>query len=279
LGIRLSTNVASIGVNRQLSQVNKGRDRTLEKLSSGSRIVRAADDAAGLAISEQLKAGIRSFQVAVRNSTDGISLLQTAEGGINEVQNILIRLREMAVQASSDTLGDAERSYVNQEFQALKSEAHRIASTTSFNGTKLLNGQGSRLDFQVGINSKSFDRLSFSPGDTNLTPTALGIGQGHVATKESARMNLDTLDKAIGQVNLHRSYLGSVNAALSSNVQNMSVSRENTAQANSRVRDADMAEWTAQKVKEDIIVNAGGAVLSQANNLHSNALKLLKIDG
>jgi flagellin len=277
LAIRLSTNVASMGVNRNLAQVQGGRVRTMEKLSSGNRIVHASDDAAGLSISERLKAGIRSYQMAARNSNDGISLVQTAEGGIQEVQNILLRLRELSVQAASDTVGDVERSYSDREFQALKGEINRIAQTTKFNGSHLLNGMGAMLEVQVGIEgSSSHDRLRFSSGDANVTPAALGISGTHLSSKESARNNLRQLDSAIERVNLHRSSLGAVQVSLQANIQNVETHRTSTAHANSRIRDADMAEWTAKGVQQQIIAESGGAVLVQANNLPSQALRLLE---
>lgn len=277
LGVRISTNVASMGVGRQLHSVQESRSRTLEKLSSGERIVRAGDDAAGLSISEKLKAGIRSLQVAGRNSNDGISIMQTAEGGMQDVQNILVRLRELAVQGASDTIGDVERGYTDQEFQRLKGEIHRIAHTTKFNGTDLLNGMGGSLEFQVGIGaSKRDDRVHFSAGDTNVTPSALGISGAHLSTKESSRNNLSLIDKAMNKIGMFRSYLGGMQSALSSNVQNVDNQRTNLAHANSRIRDADMAELTAKSVQEEITVNAGGAVLLQANKMVGDqALKLL----
>jgi len=265
-------------VNRSLGENQQGRVRVLEKLASGDRIVRAADDAAGLSISERLKAKVRSFQMATRNSVDGISLLQTAEGGTQEVQNVLVRLRELSVQAASDTIGEAERQYTNLEFQNLKGEIDRIAQTTSYNGTNLLNGLGKSLEFQVGIDAhRIHDRVAFSTSDANVTPSALGIGSLHLANKKSAQENLGMLDSAMEKVNLQRAFLGSVQAALSSNASNMGNHRINSAAANSRLRDADVAEYSAQEVKLEIIANSATAMQSQANNLPAQALKLLEI--
>jgi len=274
--MRLSTNVAAMNVNRRLADVNGDRFRTLEKLSSGDRIVRSADDAAGLAISEKLKAGVRSLQVAARNSNDGISVIQTAEGGINEVQNILVRLRELATQAASDTIGGEERAYVNQEFGLLKDEITRIADTTTFNGQPLLNGHGQRLEFQVGVDSSERDdRLVFDAGQSNITAGALGIGGIHVSSKQSAGEVLAKIDKASDQVSNHRSALGALQSALYSNMQNVNIHRENAAHANSRIRDADMGYWTARQAQQDIISQAGTAVQAQANTMPQQAVRLL----
>jgi flagellin len=278
LAIRLSTNLSALGVNRSLGEAQQGRERVLEKLASGSRIARAADDAAGLSISERLKAKVRSFQMATRNSVDGISLLQTAEGGTQEVQNILVRLRELSVQAASDTMGEPERQYTNLEFQSLKGEVDRIAQTTSYNGTNLLNGLGKSLEFQVGINAdRTNDRVTFSTSDANITPASLGISSLHLANKKNAQDNLRLLDSAMNRVSLQRALLGSVQSALSSNAENMGSHQVNSAAANSRLRDVDMAEYSAKGVQLDIIANAATAMHSQANNLPARALKLLEI--
>jgi flagellin len=278
VGIRLSTNTASLGVQREIGQVREQRNRSFEKISSGSRITRAADDAAGLSISEKLKAGIRSMQMASRNSNDGISVLQTAEGAINEAQNILIRLKELSIQAGSDVLGEAERSFTNQEFQHLKKEIYNLAHTTKFNGTPLLNGMGETMEFQVGIDgSKAYDRVFYSPNDTNITPASLGIAGAHISDKESAVANLGQIDKAMDRLSMFRSYLGGMQATLSSNVQNMDNHRIHTATTNSRLRDTDMAYESAKQIQNEVIMNGSGAVLAQANNLPKQALKLLDI--
>lgn len=278
LGIRISTNLASLGVNRSLGDVHEKRVRVLEKISSGDRIVRASDDAAGLSISERLKAKVRSFQMATRNSNDGISVLQTAEGGTHEVQNILVRLRELSVQAASDTLGDAERQFTNLEFQQLKGEINRIAQTTVYNGTNLLNGMGKTMEFQVGIDaSRKYDRVAYSTADSNVTAAALGISSLHLANKSNAQNNLTFLDSALEKVSLQRSFLGAVQASLSSNASNMANHQINAATANSRLRDADMAEYSAKNIQLEIITNASGAMQAQANNLPAQALRLLDI--
>ncbi|MGZ3651845.1 MAG: flagellin N-terminal helical domain-containing protein, partial [Bdellovibrionota bacterium] len=248
----------------------------LNKLSSGTRITKAGDDAAGLAISEKLKGSIRSMQQANRNANDGISMIQTAEGGINEVSNILLRLRELSVQSASDTVGDTERGFTNKEFQALKSEVDRIAQTTHFNGTALLNGSGKTLDFQVGIeNSPENDRLHYATADTDVTLGKLGLSSTGTMTKEDAQNNLSTIDTAIQKVNENRAGLGALQNRLSSTINNLSISTENLAAANSRIRDTDMAAETSELTKQSILAQAGTSVLAQANSSSNMALKLL----
>lgn len=174
MGLRINTNVASIAAMRTLGATKNSLDGTMERLSSGSRINRAGDDAAGLAISENLRAQIRGFRQAKRNAQDGISLIQVTEGGLNEISNMIIRLRELAIQAASDTIGDKERSFTDREFQALKSEVQRIAETTNFNGNPLLNGKSGILEFQVGIgNNPLADRLSYNAETANVTLESL----------------------------------------------------------------------------------------------------------
>ena len=276
MGLRIATNVQSMNAQRNLGVSNEKQANSLNKLSSGMRITKAGDDAAGLAISEKLKGSIRSMQQANRNANDGISLIQTAEGGINEVSNILLRLRELSVQAASDTVGDQERGFTDKEFQALKSEIDRISQVTKFNGTQLLNGSGATLDFQVGIeNSPENDRLQYKTMDTDVTLGKLGLSQTGTASKQLAQENLAKIDSAIMSVNENRAGLGALQNRLSSTVQNLSISTENLAAANSRIRDTDMAAETSELTKQSILSQAGTAVLSQANTSQNLALKLL----
>lgn len=276
MGLRIATNVQSMNAQRNLGISNDKQASSLNKLSSGARITKAGDDAAGLAISEKLKGSIRSMQQANRNANDGISLIQTAEGGINEVSNILLRLRELSVQAASDTVGEAERSFTDKEFQALKGEVDRIAQVTKFNGTNLLNGSGATLDFQVGIeNDPEQDRLQYRTADTDVTLGRLGLTETGTMTKLSAQENLAKIDKAIMAVNENRAGLGALQNRLSSTVNNLSISTENLSAANSRIRDVDMAAETSELTKQSILSQAGTAVLSQANSSQNLALKLL----
>lgn len=276
MGLRIATNVQSMNAQRNLSISNEKQATSLNKLSSGQRITKAGDDAAGLAISEKLKGSIRSLQQANRNANDGISLIQTAEGGINEVSNILLRLRELSVQAASDTVGDVERGFTDKEFQQLKSEVDRIANVTKYNGRTLLNGTGETLDFQVGIeNNPENDRLQFSTAAADVTLGHLGLSSTGVGSKAAAQENLAKIDSAIQMVNENRASLGAMQNRLSSTVNNLGVTTENLAAANSRIRDADMAAETSELTKQSILAQAGTAVLAQANSSQNQALKLL----
>jgi len=276
MGLRVATNVQSLNAQRNLSVASEKQAQTLNKLSSGMRITKAGDDAAGLAISEKLKGSIRSMQQANRNANDGISLIQTAEGGINEVSNILLRLRELSVQSASDTVGDQERGFTDKEFQNLKSEIDRIAQVTKFNGTNLLNGSGKTLDFQVGIeNSPENDRLQYSTQATDVTLGRLGLSDTGVGSKLGAQSNLGKIDAAIQLVNENRAGLGALQNRLTSTVNNLAISTENLAAANSRIRDTDMAQESSELTKQSILAQAGTAVLSQANGSQNLALKLL----
>jgi len=276
MGLRISTNVQSLKAQNSLSKVEENKSNTLAKLSSGSRINKAGDDAAGLAISEKLKANIRGTQQASRNAGDGISMIQTAEGGLNESSNILIRLRELSVQSASDTIGDQERKFSDLEFQQLKSEMERIATSTQFNGKNLLSGEGDSLDFQIGImNDEKNDRLSYKPAETSARVADLGVDGLGVLTKESAQGNLEAIDKAINGVNANRASLGALQNRLQSTISNLEVRTENLSAANSRIRDTDIALESAEMTKGNILSAAATSVLAQANNAGSAALKLI----
>jgi len=276
MGLRISTNVQSLKAQNSLSKVEENKSNTLAKLSSGSRINKAGDDAAGLAISEKLKANIRGTQQASRNAGDGISMIQTAEGGLNESSNILIRLRELSVQSASDTIGDQERKFSDLEFQQLKSEMERIATSTQFNGKNLLSGEGESMDFQIGImNDAKNDRLSYRPAETSARVSDLGVDGLSVLTKESAQGNLEAIDKAINGVNANRASLGALQNRLQSTISNLEVRTENLSAANSRIRDTDIALESAEMTKGNILSAAATSVLAQANNAGSAALKLI----
>jgi flagellin len=276
MGLRINTNVTSLAAQRTLNVNNKDQANTLGKLSSGTRIVRSADDAAGLAISEKLKAQVRSTNQAERNANDGISMIQTAEGGLNEISNILIRLRELSVQSASDTVGDTERKFTDLEYQNLKQEMERISQVTEFNGKKLLNGAGDTYDFQIGINNDDFqDRITFDTQMLNSSISNLGVDGLSVASKDDAQNGLASIDNAIQMVSGQRAELGAKQNRLSSTIQNLQVSSENLSAANSRIRDTDYAAETAKKTKLDILTNAGTSVLAQSNAQGQAALKLI----
>jgi flagellin len=276
MGMRINTNVPSLSAQRSLS-VNKGKlNDNLRKLSSGERITRAADDAAGLAISENLKAQIRGYRQAKRNANDAISLIQVAEGGLNEISNIVIRLRELSVQAASDTVGPTERGFSDIEFQKLKDEIDRIARGSDFNGVKLLDGSGGIMEFQVGINNDpTLDRLYYDGNFANATLASLGLTAESIQTKEGAQGVLKKLDDSLVQINGMRSNLGAMQNRLSSAVNSLSIADENMSAAKSRIRDVDVAEETAAMAKNNILVQAGVSVLSQANQSSNAALKLI----
>lgn len=276
MGFRINTNVPSLSAQRTLQATGREQENNLQKLASGSRINRSADDAAGLAISEKLKSQIRSVQQAERNANDGISMIQTAEGGLNEISNIMTRLRELSIQAATDTVGDSERAFVNLEYQNLKQEVQRIAQVTEFNGRKLLDGSSMSYDFQIGTNNNAFeDRISYKSDVTNANLDKLGIQEISVASKEGAQTSLASLDAAIQNISGQRAELGAVQNRLSSTVTNLQSLTENLSSANSRIRDTDFAKATADNTKLNIIQNAGTSVLGQANNQGANALKLL----
>lgn len=276
MGLRINTNVASLNAQRNLMGTKWGLDKSLERLSSGYRINRAGDDAAGLAISENLRAQIRGLKQASRNAQDGVSLVQVAEGGLNEISSILIRLRELAVQAASDTIGPVERQFLNVEYDQLVSEVDRIADGTEFNGTQLLSGTGSILDFQVGTrNDPNIDRLSFDASKADANSAALGVNLTSVADKASAQNSLAAIDSAIVSVSAMRADFGAIQNRLQSTIGNIAVSVENLSAANSRIRDVDIAEETAEMTKNNILLQAGTSVLSQANQSSNTALSLL----
>lgn len=276
MGFRIATNVQSLSAQRTLNSTREAQHRSLEKLSAGERITRAGDDAAGLAISEKLKAEIRSMRQANRNANDGISLIQTAEGGLNEIQNILIRLRELSMQAASDTVGDVERGFTDKEVQNLVSEMQRIAEVTKFNGLNLLNGQGEILEFQVGTqNNPLQDRLVYDRASADATVMKLGLTELNVKTKLAAQTNLARIDEAIRQVNDNRAGFGALQNRLQSTINNLQVADENLSAANSRIRDVDVAAESSELTKRNILMQAGTAMLAQANSNGMLALKLL----
>lgn len=276
MGLRISTNVASLNAQKNLRGTQKAMDTSLARLSSGYRINQAADDAAGLAISENLKGQIRGLRQARRNAEDGVSLVQVAEGGLNEISSIVIRLRELAVQAASDTIGDTERKFLDVEYQQLKSEIQRITESTNFNGTDLLNGMGGILDMQVGIHNDDFkDRISFNAGAANSSLEALGLTAESVATKEQAQQSISRADSSLVSVNAIRANFGALQNRLQSTITNLSIFDENISAANSRIRDADVASESSELMRNNILLQAGVSVLGQANQTQQVALKLL----
>jgi flagellin len=276
MGMRIATNVSSLTAQRQLAGSSREMQKSFAQMSSGSRITKSADDAAGLAVSENLKSQIRGFAQAGRNALDGVSLIQTAEGGLNEISSIMTRLRELGVQAASDTVSDRERGFLDKEVQQLKNEADRIAKSTRFGDTKLLDGTGGRFDFQVGIDNDDFnDRIGFEASEQNATVAELGVESLDFTTREGARESLAVLDEAQLQVNGFRANLGALQNRLVSTQDNINVAHENLSAANSRIRDTDIAMATSEVTRNQIMQNATVSVLASANASQQSALKLI----
>jgi flagellin len=279
--VSLRTNLAALGAQTQMNATTRELHQSMANLASGLRINVASDDAAGLAISEKLKASISSLEVASRNANDGISLLQTAEGALSSIGDALVRMRELAMQAATDTLTDADRAYVQDELAALRTEVDRIAATTHFNGRTLLDGTfaATALDFQVGVEDGANHRISInlpSAASVDLGDGVTAVSVVSVATKAGARAALAAIDGAIGDVTAMRSRIGASQHALNVARDNATVANVNHTAANSRIRDVDVAAETARFVRTQILQQAGAAVLAQANSQPQIALALLK---
>ncbi len=276
MGMRVTTNLSAVNAQRNLVSSQRTINSSMAQLASGSRINKAADDAAGLAISENLKAQIRSAGQAQRNTNDGISMVQTAEGGLNEIGNLIVRLRELGIQAASDTVGQTERGFLDKETQQLKSEIQRIASVTTWGSTKLLDGSTPSFDFQVGLfNNAEEDRISFDASGNVATIDALSLSGLDYTTKEGAQTALSALDSAQTLVNGYRANLGAIQNRLTSTADNLGVSMENLSAANSRIRDTDVAQASSEMTRNNIMLQAGTSTLAQANQVNQLAMKLI----
>jgi len=276
MGLRINTNVPSLSAQRSLRRTLNKLAANYNRLSSGERIYRAGDDAAGLAISENLRGNIRGIRQAKRNANDSISLIQVAEGGLNEISNILIRMRELSVQAASDTIGASERGFTDIEFQQLKDEIDRIARSTEFTGNHLLDGTTPDMEFQVGIhNDPLLDRVYWSGSESDASLVALGLTGESIRTKSGAQNTLTILDDALLNVNGTRAKLGAVQNRLASIINNLEISDENFSAAQSRIRDVDVAHETSELAKNNILYQAGTSILAQANAYPNAALKLI----
>ena len=273
----LRTNLPSMNALRNLQGTQSQLERSLNRLSSGYRINRAADDAAGLAISENLRASIRSLAQAERNANDALSVVNTAEGALQEISNMLIRMRELAVQSANDTLGSTERGYLDLEFEELKSEINRISTTTEFNGTNLIDGSLSAvgLDFQVGIRNSADDRISLNVTEVSSDGLGMTTSVG-IDTKAGAQAAMSAVDGAIVTLSTNRARLGAMGNRIQSTVNNLSQARENLSAANSRIRDVDVAQETSSFARAQVLVQAGVAMLAQANAVPNMALSLLQ---
>ena len=280
MSISVLTNVASLNAQRNLNTTQASLATSIGRLSSGMRINKASDDAAGLGISENLKADLRSLSQAQRNANDGVSLTQVAEGSMNEMSGIVTRMRELAVQSANQTLGSTERGYIQTEFGQLRQEINRISAVTEYNGQKLIDGSASAgLSFQIGMQNSANDRIAMSV--TKLTTSTLGSASLHIAsatlsTVTGSRNALAVFDKAIEQLSTARSKVGAVQNRMQITINTLSVAHENLSAANSRIRDVDVASETANLTKAQILSQAGLAVLGQANQIPNSALSLLR---
>ena len=275
MGMTVRTNIASLKAAGELNHTTKRLGTSLERISSGLRINRAADDAAGLGVATNLETDTISQEQAIRNANDGISIIQTAESATNEVVDILQRMRELAVQSSSETLDDDERGYIQDEYEELAEEVARISNVTQFNGVALTNNTNTSLDVQVGANNTANDRITIDLID--LRATALGVDTGSLsfATSTGAAAALSVLDTALDSVNTGRSVLGAAQNRLDSTLNNASVFTEALSAAESQIRDTDFASETSNLTKLQIMQQAGVAALAQAKNINQSVVSLL----
>lgn len=276
MGLRVNTNAAALNAQYQLRNNSAGISRAMEKLSSGYRINKSADDAAGVAISEAMRANIRGLKQSDRNIQDAISFTQIADGSLSQISNILIRLRELSLQAASDTVSDKERHLIDREFTQILAEVDRMAQSTEYNGTKVLAGVGDRLDFQINTkNSPEIDRISFDPAEADVTTMSLGINKISAADKYSAQQSLEMIDQAITNVSDLRANFGSMQSRLAMATENIISNLENISVANSRIKDTDIAEESSELAKKNLMLQAGTSILAQANQQPGQALSLL----
>jgi flagellin len=277
MALRINTNVASVFAQKHLSRTGERMGATMEHLSSGMRITKAADDAAGLAVSEKMRAHIRSLRMAQRNTLDGVSMVQTAEGSLSEITSTLSRMRELAVEASSDVLQPTERAYLATEFTTLQAEIQRIADSSSFNGLDLSNGSTASVDVQVGIfNVAAEDRITVSLQDAQSATLGVDTAAVDLGSAANAQSALTAIDTAIDSVNSSRASYGAAQNQLQSALHNLENYTENLVETESRIRDTDFAAETAEMTRNQIFQQAGVAVLSQANQSTQVALSLLQ---
>jgi flagellin len=275
MGLRVNSNIASLNAQRNVARVTSRLGVSYQRLSTGLRIATAADDAAGLAISERLRSQVRSLQQASRNANDGISLVQVGEGALNEVSNILIRLRELSIQAANGSSSTQDKETIQQEFGSLVGEIDRIAQSTEFNGIRLLDGTSSTVNFQVGINTAvGIDVLNVTLQAalaTSLNLSSLSIGSGGNTNSAIA-----TIDTAINTVSALRGTFGALQNRLQSTIANLAVAQESLSAAESRIRDVDVAVETAELTRNSILQQAAISILGQANAQPQAALSLLQ---
>ena len=275
-GLAVMTNAGSLRAMSNLSTTTRSLNKTIGRLSSGIRIQSAADDAAGLAVTENMRGQMRGYQQAVRNANDGISILQTAESAYQSISDTLIRMRELAVEAANDSLSDTERGFLDTEFQDLEAEITRISDVTEFNGINLLDGTAGAagtMTFQVGTRNSADDRITVDLEDQDSTN--LGVNASAVDTRGNAQTAIDEIDVALESLNTDRSVLGSTISSLTTAVTNLASTVENYGASMGQIRDADIGAESAAFAREQVLQQAGVAMLSQANTLPNLALRLL----
>jgi len=277
MGMRINTNIASLEAQKNLKVSSNEQQAEFSKLSSGKRITKASDDAAGLAIASSLKAQNLGLKQASRSANDGVSMVQVAEGGLNETTNILTRLRELSIQASSDTVGDTERGFLQKEYTELTHEVDRIANSSKFNGKHLLNGDSEAgiMQIQVGAFAGEENKISFNASESDATSNGLGINSIEITSRESASESLTNIDDAISKVSGYRSTLGAMQSRLQSAINTLDVQYVNQESARSRIEDVDVAESAAKLASSTIKQAAGTSVLAQANGIGNSALRLI----
>jgi flagellin len=273
--ISLLTNLPSLTSKRNLEESTEQLGKSLERLSSGKRINRASDDAAGLLISDTLEARLRSLSQSNRNTLDAISLAQVAEGGMNEVSNMLLRMRELAIQSASDTIGDKERELLQVEVTSLNAELARLSESTQYLGTTLLNGKGQDFVFQIGPDNNENNRLTYSASQIDLRPSSLGVDGVDLSDRDDAQSAIETVDGALQKLGHPRAQLGALQERMHSITRQLGSQQETLTSAKSRILDADVAEEASNALRSKVRLEAGTAVLAQANSLPALALRLL----
>jgi len=276
MALTVNTNITAMSATKNLSRSNSGLSASLGRISSGMRINSAADDAAGLGVAENLSAASRSVRVAQRNTNDGISLVQTAEGSTSEVGNILKRMRELAVQSASETLDDGERAYIQDEFVAMSSEVDRIANVTEFNGVALTDGTNATIGVQVGINNTADDSIDITLGDLSAATLGVDTGTMSLATSAGAGTALAAIDTALDTVNGYRSDYGAAQNRLESSLRNLENYDQSLTSAESQIRDTDFAKESAEMAKYQVMQQAGVAALGQAKSINMQAAQLIQ---
>jgi flagellin len=277
MGLRIRTNISALEAQKNLRQNTIESETEYAKLSSGKRVNKAADDAAGLAMAKSMDAKIRGMRQATRNANDGVSLIQVAEGSLNETHNILGRLRELSIQSASDTVGEEERSYLDKEYQNLVDEVDRIAATTTFTGINLINGDSGidQMDFHVGAFAGDDNKISYDPNETDATAGNLGISGTGVSDKGDANDSIAEIDNAIVMVSKFRADLGANQSRLSSTIKNLEIQTLNQDNARAGIEDADVAFSTAKLASANVLKQAAISTLAQANNIPGSALRLI----